>query len=259
MRTFEFNGEKYALASRHQKEWGGRLISGLSLRGGESILDLGCGDGALTEQLALLVPDGTVLGIDASQGMINAAEKHTQDNLKFMRADINRLNFANTFDVIFSNAALHWVKDHDLLLKNALSALKPGGVISWNFAGDGTCSRFFEVIREKMASEPYRAFFRGFVWPWYMPLRQDYEEKVRAAGFSEFSVLEEKADRFFADSDEMIQWLDQPTLVPFMDCVPPALKADFRNDVIEAMLHKTQQLDGACCETFRRIKVTAVK
>ena len=81
MRTFEFNGERYAQASRHQKEWGSRLISGLRLRGCESILDLGCGDGALTEKLASLVPDGAVLGIDASQGMIDAARKHARDNL----------------------------------------------------------------------------------------------------------------------------------------------------------------------------------
>ena len=75
MATYEFSGEKYKKASRHQKEWGESLISKLKLGGDERILDLGCGDGALTEHLASLVPRGCVIGIDASEGMIETAKK----------------------------------------------------------------------------------------------------------------------------------------------------------------------------------------
>lgn len=69
MKTYEFDGAKYKKASLHQKEWGNDLISKITLQGNETILDLGCGDGHLTEQLALLVPSGKVLGIDASMGI----------------------------------------------------------------------------------------------------------------------------------------------------------------------------------------------
>lgn len=71
----EFDGKKYAEASAHQKEWGMKLIQELSISGSERILDLGCGDGALTSQLAALT-QGTVIGIDASQGMIETARLH---------------------------------------------------------------------------------------------------------------------------------------------------------------------------------------
>ena len=107
MKTYEFDGEKYKSASSHQKEWGKNLISTISLQGNESILDLGCGDGYLTEQISLLVPDGNVLGIDASVGMIKTAKKICQDNLDFVHMDINDLHFSDEFDIIFSNAALH--------------------------------------------------------------------------------------------------------------------------------------------------------
>jgi SAM-dependent methyltransferase len=69
--------------SKHQKEWGSRLISELKLSGNEAILDLGCGDGVLTEQLATLVPNGKVTGIDASHGMLETAKHHVRNNLHF--------------------------------------------------------------------------------------------------------------------------------------------------------------------------------
>ena len=65
--THEFDGRKYGQASAHQKEWGARLIEELELQGNESVLDLGCGDGALTAQIAALVPEDRS-GIDASEG-----------------------------------------------------------------------------------------------------------------------------------------------------------------------------------------------
>jgi trans-aconitate 2-methyltransferase len=71
----EFDGEQYKKASTHQKEWGNRIIEELDLKGGEFVLDLGCGDGVLTKQLSSLVPKGSVLGIDASKGMIREASK----------------------------------------------------------------------------------------------------------------------------------------------------------------------------------------
>jgi len=80
MHTFEFDGEKYKKASKHQKEWGNSLIGELSLGGNETVLDLGCVDGSLTEQLAQIVPDGSVLGIDGFAGIIESAKKRKREN-----------------------------------------------------------------------------------------------------------------------------------------------------------------------------------
>lgn len=126
--TFEFDGNRYQEASAHQKEWGNRLIDELDLSGGERILDLGCGDGALTARLARFVPHGQVIGIDSSAGMIDAAVNHRADNLSFALKDINDLDYADEFDVVFSNAALHWVKEHSSLLVNVHRSLKDGGI-----------------------------------------------------------------------------------------------------------------------------------
>ena len=156
MSAFEFDGEKYQKAPKHQQEWGNSLVSELTLNGNEAILDLGCGDGRITEQLALLVPDGKVVGIDASIGMIETAMQRARDNLTFIQLDINSLDYQNTFDVIFSNAALHWIKDHKKLLANSYSTLRDNGILLWDFAGNGNCSNYFAVVREKIESEKYK-------------------------------------------------------------------------------------------------------
>jgi trans-aconitate 2-methyltransferase len=254
--VFEFDAEKYKKASTHQKEWGKKLISELNLTGNERILDLGCGDGGITAQLAELVPDGLVTGIDASQGMINSAGKaHKAQNLRFILRDINEIDFENEFDVVISNATLHWIKDHNKLLSNVFKALKSDGIVRFNFAADGNCSTFFKVVRQIIAEKQYAGYFNHFDWPWYMPTIEEYEKLLEMCNFREAKVWGENADRFFPDKDTMIGWVDQPSLVPFLKHIDGPDKDNFRDAVVKRMVEETIQDDGRCFETFRRINV----
>ena len=257
--THEFDGKKYEKASAHQKEWGTKLITELDLRGTERILDLGCGDGALSAQIADLVPNGEVVGIDASRGMIEAARSKVRENLRFVLMDINELNYVEQFDVVFSNATLHWVKDHQRLLRGVVRALVKGGRLRFNFAGEGNCSHFFSVVREAMSAQEFAVHFAGFDWPWYMPSVKEYSALMGAGGMDEGRVWGENADPYFADAEEMIKWIDQPSLVPFLAHVPDGAKVRFREYVIGRMIEGTRQDDGRCFETFRRINVSAHK
>jgi trans-aconitate methyltransferase len=259
METFEFDGEKYRKASTHQKEWGERLISELDLNGNESILDLGCGDGITTEKLAQLVPNGSVMGIDSSQGMIEAAKKLGKGNLKFIILNINEIDYKSQFDLIISNATLHWVKDHKTLLKNCHQALKENGRVRFNFAGDGNCQNFFKIIKEAMNNNRYRECFEKFEWPWYMPTLNEYKNLVSKTHFREVTVWEENADRCFPNPEAMIKWIEHPSIVPFLKHVTTEDKDSFRNFVVDRMVLETQQEDGKCFETFRRINLSAKK
>ena len=184
----EFDGKKYEKASTHQKEWGSKLISELDLMGTERVLDLGCGDGALTVHLAELLPQGEVVGIDASQGMIEAALPKAGNNLRFRRLDINDLDFVEEFDIVFSNATLHWVKNHQRLLQNVHKALRANGRLRFNFAGYGNCSHFFAVVREAMNRDEFRTYFAEFEWPWYMPSVDEYKVLAESSGLHEVQV-----------------------------------------------------------------------
>lgn len=257
--THEFDGKKYEKASSHQKEWGRKLISELGLKGNERVLDLGCGDGALTLQLAELLPDGEVVGIDASQGMIDVASTRERPNLRFSRLDINHLDYENQFDVVFSNATLHWIKDHQRLLQNIHRALRDDGRIRFDFAGDGNCSHFFSVVRDVITLDEFNSFFTEFEWPWYMPSVDEYEILAKSSGLHDVRVWGENVDRFFPDKEMMIRWVDQPSLVPFLAFVSDPVKASFREHVVNRMIEETKQKDGRCFETFRRINVSATK
>jgi trans-aconitate methyltransferase len=255
----EFDGKKYEKASAHQKEWGAKLISELALKGNERVLDLGCGDGANTALIAEALPNGEVVGIDASKGMIGTAKPKQKANLRFILMDIDEISFEDEFDVVYSNATLHWIRDHNCLLRNVFKALRGGGLLRFNFAADGNCSHFFRVIRKAIEKETFGCYFSDFTWPWYMPTIDEYTQLVDQSELKAAKVWEENADRYFPDTETMISWVDQPSLVPFLACIPESHKADFREYVVGEMIRETRQADGKCFETFRRINLCANK
>jgi trans-aconitate 2-methyltransferase len=257
--SYDFDGRKYRDASAHQKEGGGKVISTLQLTGYERILDLGCGDGSLTLKLAELVPNGSVLGIDSSVSMIEAAKGFGKNNLSFLIRDIDEINYFNEFDLVFSNAALHWVKDHNKLLNNIYRSLKKNGLMRVMFAGDGNCSFLIKVLHEVMSLPKYSRFFEYFEWPWYMPTVEQYQKIVSSTSFLEPNVWGINADRFFPDKKDMIKWINQPCLVPFLKHVDPSYRKQFRDYVIKRMIEETLQPDRTCFETFRVINVLAKK
>ncbi|WP_225587700.1 class I SAM-dependent methyltransferase [Methylomonas fluvii] len=116
MNTYRRNAQDYAQNSQAQQQWAKELIAGMRLTGRETVLDLGCGDGKVTAEIAAIVDQGTVVGIDNSEAMIALAQRRypqTQHpNLAFQVMDAGNLSFAEQFDVVFSNAVLHWVKQH---------------------------------------------------------------------------------------------------------------------------------------------------
>lgn len=259
MANFDFNAGLYAKASGPQKDWGRRLIADLSLRGDERVLDLGCGHGTLTAELAAAVPRGSVLGIDASPSMIDQARRIDRPNLRCQQMDINDIDFAEEFDVVFSNSTLHWVHDHRRLLAAVRRALRPGGFLRFGFAGDGNSPTFNAVVREVMSRPAFAGHFAGFRWPWYMPPVNEYEALVAGSGFAQSRVWGENTDRLFADADEMTRWIDQPGLVPFLARVAEGDKPAFREAVVGRVLQQARRPDGRCFEAFRRIHVWARK
>jgi len=154
----------------------------LQPRPGERILDLGCGDGTLTERLVALGAE--VVGIDSSPDMIEAA---CQRGLDARIADARTLAFDNEFDAVFSNAVLHWIKDDpDAPIAGAFRALRAGGRLVGELGGHACVAAITVAL---VATLERRGVSDAASWiPWYFPTVDDYELQLRRAGFVPQSV-----------------------------------------------------------------------
>ena len=130
----EWNATMYDNKHDFVAEYGKGLLEYIPQNEKQSILDLGCGTGTLTVQLNNLAK--TVIGVDQSESMIKKAQEQ-YPNINFLICDTLSLPFENQFDVIFSNAVFHWIKDHETLLDNINKVLKPKGLLVCEFGASG--------------------------------------------------------------------------------------------------------------------------
>ncbi len=142
----------------------------LDLKGRERILDIGCGNGKTTAEIATRVPRGAVVGVDASQEMIKFAAAHFDTehypNLRFQVADARRLLFKNEFDLAVSFNALHWIPEQDQALQSLRSALKSGGTGQLRLVPSGERKSLENVIEETRLSTRWSRYFDNFRDPY---------------------------------------------------------------------------------------------
>ena len=151
------------------------MVELLAPRRGERILDLGCGDGVLTEKLVAL--GCTVVGVDASENFIEAARSR---GLDVRRMDGEHLTFDSEFDAVFSNAALHWMKRADAVIDGVWRALKPGGRFVAEMGGHGCVATIVVALNAALAR---RGIDGNHLNPWYFPTVEDYRRRLEARGF----------------------------------------------------------------------------
>lgn len=170
-----WNAEGYARNARFVSDLGAPVVELLAPRAGERILDLGCGDGALTEKLVAM--GCSAVGVDAAEDFIGAARSRGLD-ARLM--DGERLSFDNEFDAVFSNAALHWMKRPDAVIDGVWRALKPGGRFVAELGGDGCVAKIVAALNAALAR---RGIDGDRVNPWYFPTVEDYRQRLTARGF----------------------------------------------------------------------------
>lgn len=140
------------------------------MRGDEHILDIGSGDGKVTVALSRQVPRGSVVGIDNSAEMVNRAREKFPEkrfpNLRFQATDARNLKFENTFDLVFSNATLHWVKDHVPVLRGIEQSLRSGGRILLQMGGKGNAAAVIRTVDGLIKRDKWRRCFTDFTFPY---------------------------------------------------------------------------------------------
>ena len=221
----KWNAADYAANSVVQQTWARELIAKLNLRGDEHILDVGCGDGKVTAEIARHLPRGKAAGIDASPQMIAFAKKTFPaseiTNLKFQICDARKIHlkkFGEKFDVIFSNAALHWVDDHEAILRGLASVMKSGGRLVVSCGGKGNAQDVFVALRPEMRLKRWREFFRKMPPPYFFYAPSDYERWLPKSGFKIQQLKLAPKDATYEGANGFATWL-RTTWIPYVQRV----------------------------------------
>ncbi len=167
--------ERYARTARFVSDLGLPALELLAPKPGERILDLGCGDGDLTLKLVAL--GARVTALDASAAQVAAARARGLDS---RIDDAARLAFESEFDAVFSNAALHWVRDADGVIAGVHRALRPGGRFVAEFGGAGNVETARRALIEALER---RGHDGAAADPWYFPTAAEYRARLEARGF----------------------------------------------------------------------------
>ncbi len=261
-KTYQWNAADYASHSAAQQEWAMELINKLRLFGNEALLDIGCGDGKVSAAVADVLPYGFVLAIDNSPNMIDLAKggfppaKHP--NLSFLLLDARKMAFSSQFDVVFSNAALHWIIDHGPILHRIRAGLVKGGRLVCQMGGKGNAKGLFDLADILVTENRWKEYFYGFSFPYRFYGAEEYKALLREAGLGPLrvelipKVMKQKGKEGLAG------WV-RTTWLPYTERVPAHLTEALISELVERYVkdHPLDE-DGMVSVNMVRLEVEAV-
>jgi SAM-dependent methyltransferase len=240
--------ERYARNARFVADLGAPVVELLAPRTGERILDLGCGDGVLTAKLASMGCD--VIGVDASPAQIEAARKLGVD-ARVM--DGEHLCFDREFDAVFTNAALHWMRNPDKVIAGVRRALRPNGRYVGEFGGHGCVAK----IRKALVDALNRRGINGeAASPWFFPTVEDYSQQLAEGGFAvNYIALIPRPTQLPGD---VTGWLET-FAESFISALPAADRPAYIAEVREALRPELCGAEGKWTADYTRLRFSAKK
>jgi trans-aconitate methyltransferase len=232
----EWNAGEYNRQSSLQAALAEEHLGRLALAGAERVLDIGCGDGKITAEIAALVPHGSVLGVDPSQDMIDFATRHfgtpTRPNLRFEVADVRRLTNREEFDRVVSFNALHWVPEQGVALRSIRTALVDAGQAVLRFVPEGGRRCLEDVIEDVRHSAPWAGYFTGFQKPYAHFSPQEYQDLANQNGFRVLRMeLEDRAWDF--QTREAFVAFGRATFIEWTRRLPERDWREFINEALD--------------------------
>lgn len=231
-------------------EYGEAVVEWLAPAPGERILDLGCGTGHLTAAIAATGAD--VVGLDRSREMLTTARTEHPE-LSFVRADAQTFAFAEPFDAVFTNAALHWMDDPAQVIESVAGTLRPGGRFVGEFGGRGNVSAIVEAVTAELES-------RGdeVPDPWYFPSVGEFSTALEGQGLEvRRAELFDRPVELEGGDTGLRSWLAM-----FGDSLLAPVARNDRESVVSAVedrLRSEQYRDGSWVADYRRLRFLAVR
>ena len=201
----------YDRLSEPQRAWGQRVLDRLEFRGGETVMDAGCGTGRLTAQLLQRLPNGLVIAVDRSEAMLAQARSNLArfgERVLYLCADLQTIALGRLVDAVFSTAAFHWIADHPRPFWAIAAVLVPGGRLEAQCGGGPNLARLRAVVQNLVEAEPYAAHFEGWREPWVFSWPGEAAERLERAGFVDVAVSLEPAPTRFRSPDALRPFLE---------------------------------------------------
>jgi len=254
----EWDAAAYNRLNNPMQTWGEAIVARLPLRGDETALDLGCGSGRLTEFLLRRLPHGHVIAVDRSANMLEAAREHLQaefdGRVEYVQRSLDEIDFVARADLAFSNAALHWIKDHPRLFRAIFRALKPGGWLVAQCGGGPNIARVRARAGELMTSEAYRPFFGDWTGPWEFASPEVAAQRLTDAGFVDVETSMFEAPVQLTSRQATYDYFENVIFGTHLERIPDAaLRANF----LEAMTEQSAGDDPPFRQDYWRLNLRA--
>jgi trans-aconitate methyltransferase len=249
----KWNAELYDDKHSFVFQYGESLLELLNAKPGEQVLDLGCGTGHLTNDIAK--HGASVVGMDASKEMI-AKAKYEYPGIDFRVDDAASFSVEEPFDAVFSNAALHWVKRADDAIKCVFDALKPGGRFVVDMGARGNVKLMIAAI--KVVLEKHGHTFSETLIPWYFPSLGEYSTKLETAGFRVTFAAHFDRPTLLQDGRQGVEkWLKM-FCMPFFEGIAETEQEQLMSEVTD-LLEPAYNKDGNWYSDYVRLRFVAFK
>jgi trans-aconitate 2-methyltransferase len=243
--------EQYAVHAGHRQRPAYELLARIGAQDPANVVDLGCGPGDITAELARRWPGARVTGIDSSQAMIDSAQRLTGESLRFRVGDIGSWEPDADTDVVFSNAALQWVPGHLDLLAGWVRALAAGGWLAFGVPGNFD-SPSHVLLRELCE----RRGLSGAIRHDAVHKPDQYLDLLASNGCA-VDVWETTYQQVLTGPDPVLEWTKGTALRPVLAALPDEDKQDFLAEYGKLLAEAYPQRSYGTVFPFRRIFVVA--
>jgi trans-aconitate 2-methyltransferase len=224
-----WNPEAYArFGGERRRPFEDLLMLVAPIPGGRAV-DLGCGSGELTRVLHYRIQASETLGIDSSDAMLAKAARQARDGVRFERGDIEAFSPAAPYDLVFSNAALHWVPDHPALLARLTRTVAPGGQLAFQVP-DNFDHPSHKAAEEAASREPFRSALGGAAHPRHVLAPERYASILDRLGFAEQTVRLQIYGQRLDSRDGVVAWVEGSLLSEYRRRLSPELYAGFLDE-----------------------------
>jgi trans-aconitate 2-methyltransferase len=227
----DWDGVAYRRVNNLQQWLADRALDDLDLDGVQSLLDVGCGDGRITAQIAERIPDAEIVGIDPSPRMIAIAP--AQPQITFQVGDVLGLQFEDRFDAVVSFNALHWVPDQRTALSRIARAVHPRGWALLVFVCAAQRPSIEGIAMDVAATPQWREYFAGFDAPFVHPLPADFQATAAECGLKTDELIVDDLAWDFGTTESFRAWCAVGSGA-WTSRVPDGRSTEFVDDMVDA-------------------------